>query len=248
MEVEDILKLKNPSLSLEDSSYSAMSVELEKKILSGVPFAYQLGQAEFYHQKFFVNKNVLIPRPETEYFVDILVQSEKKYERVLDVGTGSGVILLSLLNENVAKLGVGVDLSPLALEVAQINRERLKLQNRSELRISDRLQNVEGQFDLIVSNPPYIKEKNHRALVHQNVDEFEPHMALYLPDGEYEKWFEDFFSQVKSYLKPDGTFMMEGHELELEHQKQMLEKLGFESVKVIQDWSHRPRFLLAINT
>ncbi len=222
-----------------------VSQKLQDDFLSGRPLAYMQGFAEFYQHHFYVNPSVLIPRPETELLVDFIVNDGKKYESVLDIGVGSGVILLSLLAAQKAKKGVGVDLSPAALDVAQINTRRLRLDKNIELKISDRLQNVCEKFDLIVSNPPYIKESSHRSLVHDNVDSHEPHMALYLKDSEYEAWFLEFFNGVKSALFQDGVFWMEGHELELESQAKMLECLNFRHVKIIQDLTQRPRFLKA---
>lgn len=250
MEVQDILKKrhKNPKLSLENAAYSIPDMLLQKlttELLKGFPFAYLLEQAEFYGHHFFVNNHVLIPRPETEQLVDLIVQERKVYSDVLDVGTGSGVILLSLLKANVVFEGLGVDLSPGALNVAATNAHNLRLNQRTEFRLSDRFQNVSEKFELIVSNPPYIKVSSHKSLVHQQVDQHEPHMALYLPDSDYEKWFERFFIEIKSHLKPGGLFMMEGHELEVERQAEVLLKLGFGKVQVLKDYSGSLRFLKA---
>lgn len=242
MEVKDIL---NVDLSSAECSLSEIQIkELEDSFLKGVPFAYLLGKSEFFGKEFFVNEKVLIPRPETEYLVDLIVQELKgKVSRVLDVGTGSGVILLSLLGSNVGKSGVGVDISQDALEVAKINSHRLKLKDVTKFIISDRLQNVEGEFDLIVSNPPYIRAQSHRHLVHNSVDTFEPKEALYLPDDFYTFWFEDFFQEIRSHLK--GLFFMEGHELELDNQAEMLRRLGFKDVQVLNDLAGAKRFLRA---
>lgn len=203
-----------------------------------------MGFSEFYHSKFYINDHVLVPRPETEYMVDMLVSSHQgKVSRLLDVGTGSGVIALSLLKHGVGKQGVAVDISSEALQVAGINRQRLRLKHKLELVKSDRLKEVSGTFDLIVSNPPYIKANSHRDLVHRSVDKHEPHAALYLPDDFYSMWFEDFFQEVRSHLK--GTFMMEGHELELVNQAKILEKLGFQQIKVLKDLGGSDRYLSA---
>ena len=164
-----------------------------------------------------------------------------KVKKVLDVGTGSGVILLSLLKNNVGKSGVGVDISEAALQVAKINCTRMRLEENTIFLKSDRLRNVEGTFDLIVSNPPYIKARSHKELVHQSVNTYEPHEALYLPDDFYYQWFEDFFQEVRSHLK--GTFFMEGHELELDEQALILRRLGFQDVQVLNDLAGQKRFL-----
>jgi len=242
MEVRDILKL-----NLDASSTDLSSTDKEsfiESISKGVPFAYLLGKSEFYGLELEVNKDVLIPRPETEYLVDLIVQEFKgRVHHVLDVGTGSGAILLSLLKNNVGESGVGVDISPEALEVAIKNAHHLNLNERTEFIISDRLSNVEGSFDLIVSNPPYIRAISQRELVHDSVDAFEPHEALYLPDDFYNFWFEDFFQDIRNHL--NGFFFMEGHELEVQNQAEILKRLGFQDVKVINDLTERPRFLKA---
>lgn len=218
---------------------------LQKQFLTGVPFPYLLNESEFYGFKFFINQQVLIPRPETEQLVDMIIQSKKKFNQMLDVGTGSGVILLSLLAAGAAQRGVGGDLSPAALAVAQINAQRLRLNDRVTLLESDRLTKIKGKFDLIVSNPPYIKPQAHRDLVHPNVDNFEPSQALYIPDGVYSQWFFDFFTQVKGSLTAGGSFLMEGHEHELQSQSTVLRELGFLQVKVLKDWGGSDRFLEA---
>jgi release factor glutamine methyltransferase len=246
MEVKDLSSKKtNSAQDLDSTGVSdSINLEMENLFLEGVPFQYLLEESEFYHHKYFINKSVLIPRPETEYLVDIIVNEFKgKVSRVLDVGTGSGVILCSLLSHGVGKSGLGVDISSEALNVAEKNVKQLKLENKAQLKISDRLQSVEGNFDLIVSNPPYIKAQSHRELVHNSVDKFEPQVALYLPDDFYIFWFEDFFQEIRSHLK--GTFFMEGHELEVENQAKMLHQLGFSQIKVLKDLSGASRYIRA---
>ena len=217
---------------------------LKAKFRTGYPLGYLLGFSEFYGQKFYINPDVLIPRPETELLVEMIVNQYKgKIKKILDVGTGSGVILLSLLNNNVGEHGVGVDISQAALKVAQINAHRLRLNDRVEFKLSDRLEKVEGDFDLIVSNPPYIKKSTHQNLVHKIVDHFEPHSALYIEDKIYDRWFCDFFDSVKLHL--NGTFFMEGHELEIETQASILDHKGFKKIETIKDLSGRIRFLKA---
>jgi len=249
MELKDILakRAHTVQLDLESADHSlsdTLKSDLEKSFLKGVPFQYLLENSEFYYHDFYVNNSVLIPRQETEYLVDLIVKEFKgKAHRILDVGTGSGVILLSLLASGTGESGVGADISEDALEVAAINVKRLKLEQKVKLVKSDRLKMVEGNFDLIVSNPPYIKAHTHRHLVHKSVDQFEPHEALYLPDDEYVSWFEEFFKEVKEHL--NGTFFMEGHELELDEQSLMLNQMGFRNVRIIQDLTGTKRFLRA---
>ncbi len=237
--------------SLDQSFYALPEVNLEKleeDILAGIPFDYQRGESEFFESRFYVNQNVLIPRPETELLVEMIVLEQKKENLLIaDIGTGSGCIALSLLLKNPSWKASLIDLSEHALEVAQINAKNLRLAHRCDFILSDRLQKVPAtfRFDVIVSNPPYIKESTHRHLVHQSVNNYEPHMALYLKDEEYKDWFEILFKQISSSLSDNGYFYMEGHELELHEQKKQLELIGFQSVKVIQDLTGRDRFLKA---
>lgn len=249
MEVRDLIEKKAHTVHVDlesaDHSFSdSLRKDLEHSFLEGIPFQYLLGKSEFYHHDFFVTPSVLIPRQETEFLVDIIVNEFKgKTKKVLDVGTGSGIILLSLLSHDVGESGVGTDISEAALEIATVNTKRLKLEKKVTLIKSDRLKEVEGTFDLIVSNPPYIKAQSHRHLVHESVNKFEPHEALYLPDQEYKAWFQEFFQGIKSHLK--GTFFMEGHELELDEQAHMLKELGFMNVQVLNDLTGSKRFLRA---
>ncbi len=248
VEVQEIAEKKNAlEIDLDEAEYvlaDSVRMEMEKLFLTGTPFQYILEKCEFYHNEFYITPDVLIPRPETEYLVDLITREcGGKVRRILDVGTGSGVILLSLLSHGVGKTGVGVDLSEGALRVAGINRTRLGLLQEAVLLKSDRLRNVEGYFDLIVSNPPYIKAHSHLHLVHDSVNKFEPHVALYLPDDSYDQWFEEFFIQIKKHL--NGIFFMEGHELMLIHQAKMLESLSFNAVSVLPDLTGTNRFLRA---
>ncbi len=165
------------------------------------------------------------------------------FESVLDIATGSGVIVLSLLAHDFAKTGIGSDISPEALKVAATNARRLRL--NVEFSESDRFSKISGKFDVIVSNPPYIKTGSHRPGVHQSVDRHEPHIALFIPDADYDQWFRMFFQGVSDHLLPDGIFAMEGHEKELEQQAQLLRELGFKSVSVEKDLAGISRYLMA---
>jgi release factor glutamine methyltransferase len=248
LEVQDIAWKKAAlEIDLDEAEYvlsDAIIIEMEKLFLEGTPFQYILEKCEFYHHEFYITPDVLIPRPETEYLVDLIIREcPIKKRRILDVGTGSGVILLSLLAHGLGEIGVGVDLSEDALRVAEVNRTRLGLRQQAVLVQSDRLRNVEGLFDLIVSNPPYIKAHSHSHLVHDSVKKFEPPQALYLPDDSYDLWFEEFFISIKNHL--NGTFFMEGHELMLDEQAKILESLGFSAVSVIPDLTGTKRFLRA---
>lgn len=250
-DVEDILKHQTHQLllNLSQSIFQVppiVQMNLNKSLSDGVPLASLMGFSEFYGHKFYVNKDVLIPRPETELMVDYLVKkyAQEKIVDILDVGTGSGVILLSLISNDVGEKGVGTDLSDKALNVAKTNSRRLRLHDQVKFLECDRLEKVSGSFDLILSNPPYIKPKSHKSLVQTSVDAHEPSMALYIEDDQYEQWFNQLFTDVLHKLKPGGFFMMEGHELELRAQLKQLNDLGYCFAEVLQDYAGLDRFLV----
>jgi release factor glutamine methyltransferase len=212
----------------------------EDDFLKGIPFAYLLGWAEFYGRRFVVTPDTLVPRMETELLVEAL--KGKTFKTALDVGTGTGAILLTLLLEKIIETGTASDISQTALTVAAENAAKFGVTPTFVL--SDRFEKIHGKFDLIVSNPPYIKATAHRHLVHSQVATYEPALALYLEDETYDSWFDEFFWGVRSHLNSNGVFLMEGHELELARQRQKLEDFGFHA-RVLKDLALQDRFVIA---
>ncbi|MEM9421614.1 MAG: peptide chain release factor N(5)-glutamine methyltransferase [Pseudomonadota bacterium] len=145
---------------------------------SGEPVAHLVGEQEFYGLRFGVTSDVLIPRPETEMIIDaaLAVLPAGKPARILDLGTGSGCLLGTLLVERPSARGTGVDLSPAAIGVAQDNLSRLNVAARAILVEGDFSAAPKGPFDIVVSNPPYIEDD---ALLPKSVRQFEPAIALY---------------------------------------------------------------------
>ncbi|MDA7606186.1 peptide chain release factor N(5)-glutamine methyltransferase [Pelagibacteraceae bacterium] len=142
------------------------------------PLAYILKKKEFWSKSFFVNRNTLIPRPETELLCDIIIKKIKnETSYILDIGTGSGCILLSILSEIKKAKGIGIDISKKAIEVAKKNSNNLKLNQRAKF-FTKSLNNIRDyKFDLVVSNPPYIKTSDIKNLS-EDVRKFEPKIAL----------------------------------------------------------------------
>ena len=221
----------------------------------GKPFQYISGIAHFYGRDFIVNSNVLIPRQETEILADEVINLIKKNKlenlRILDLATGSGCIGLTIFAEVGTKIKELIlsDISKSALEVASINLEKLKYEftsnGRIELVQSDLFQNIRGKFNLIVSNPPYIKRKKNLKDVHPQVLKYEPDVALFVDDEKYTEFFQQLFLETRQFLLVNGIFFMEGHEDSLDE----LEKLwnsNFPSdkTKILLDLTNRKRFLL----
>ena len=229
-----------------------------ESLVKGIPLEYIGKKCYFFRSYFEMQENVFIPRSETELLVEYAVkelysQHEKLHLapiKVLDVGTGSGNILLSIAQEYPDALeATGVDISEDALNLAKRNAFLLQYtfsKNKTfHFLKSDRLSSISQQFHLIVSNPPYIKQTSDRKNVHPQVARYEPSQALYLEDKSYQDWFEEFFIQVKSSLLEGGAFLMEGHEDHLEELKQIATNInGFYSAKIENDLSAKNRYLI----
>jgi len=149
-----------------------------KRRIKKEPVAFITGKKEFWSENFKVNHNTLVPRPETELLVHNVVRSLKnKNINILDIGTGSGCILLSLLKELRSSRGLGIDISASAIKIAKENANNLNLVNRSKFKVWDIKNFYFGRYDLIVSNPPYIPFRNIRNLS-KDIRNFEPMSAL----------------------------------------------------------------------
>ena len=149
-----------------------------KRRTNGEPIAYITGQKEFWSLDFLVNNSTLVPRPETEIMLYKLINFYKnKNISILDVGTGSGCIMLSLLKELKGSKGVGIDISSKAIQIAKLNAKKLNLNLRSKFMVSNISKFNASKFDLIVSNPPYIPRKDIKNLS-RDIINFEPKSAL----------------------------------------------------------------------
>lgn len=246
-----------PSEDFFDSPYLAYNSNpitlFILKLKSGVPLEYITGQAYFYRSSFKVTPDVLIPRSETEILVEMaILEIQKNYLhkkcRVADIGTGSGIIALTLMMENFAILDiVAGDISDKALLLARENYYNLSYAISKTHTIqfvkSDRLLEIEGNFDIILSNPPYIKRHSDLDSVHHQVQHFEPEVALFLDDDIYSIWFEDFFKSIYQKLNSEGMSLIEGHELHLEGLKENAHQVGFKQADIIKDYTGRNRFL-----
>ena len=208
------------------------------------PLAYILKNKEFWSKDFFVNRNTLIPRPETELLCDVVIKSFKdKDPYMLDIGTGTGCILLSILSEIKKAKGIGVDISSKAIEVAKKNSANFGLNKRVKFFTRSLNDIYNYKFDLIVSNPPYIKTGDIKNLA-DDVRKFEPKIAL---DGGKDGL--DVITKViyksKTILKKLGLLALEiGYG---QHYKvsQILKKQGFKEELLVKDYRDNIRCILA---
>jgi release factor glutamine methyltransferase len=196
-----------------------------------------LGSRDFYNHRFIVSSKVLDPRPDTETLVALAL--EDSFEQVLDLGTGSGCILLSLLAERTSAKGTGVDVSVDALEVAEKNRARLALGPRCELYVSDWFESVDGKFDLIVSNPPYIAATEMAAL-QPEVALFEPRIAL-TDEADGLSHYRHIIAGHDPYLRPGGRLLMEIGLTQGPSVCEMMTEAGLQDVMILPDLDGRDR-------
>lgn len=212
---------------------------------SGEPIAYLVKKKEFLSREFYINRNVLIPRPETEELVlEILKDYSKRDSRgnlkILDLGVGSGCILLSIILELENSFGWGIDISKKALFVCKENVRRFSLMERVKVFFSNWLENVEGKFDVIVANPPYISIKDIN-LVSRETLLYEPSIALFSEfDGLYS--YIQIGSRIKKFLNCNGTLYLE---VGFNQEKiiNIYKEFGLFCIKQCLDLSGKVRFL-----
>ena len=208
------------------------------------PIAYILREKEFWSKNFYVCKDALIPRPETELLVENIVkQFKNKNISILDVGTGSGCILLSILSELKNSKGIGIDISQKAIEVAKNNQIQQNLSNRSKflLRSIDRIYGY--KFDLIVSNPPYITQKDYNNL-EDDIKKFEPKIAL---DGGNDGLdvIKKVIYKSKSILKIKGMLALEIGYGQYKKVSKILKEKKFKTKFLVKDYRENIRCILS---
>lgn len=228
----------NQNLELSDDVWNRF-LDIQRDLKDGRPLQYAIGKWNFYGYDFIVNENVLIPRPETELLVEEILKEELKYKKLLDIGTGSGAIAVSLDLENKDNLQVSAcDISKEALEVARMNAE--KLGAHLDFIHSDLFENIEGRFDIIVSNPPYISEEDYDKL-----DELlyhEPKIALYGGLKGYEI-YEKIIDQARSYLTDQASIFFEIGYDQGKVVSDLLRENGYQDVKILQDYGGKDRIV-----
>ncbi len=199
-----------------------------------VPLQQILHEQEFMGLSFYVNEHVLIPRQDTEILVEEVMREPFDGARILDMCTGSGCILLSLLHYSNESTGIGADLSTEALAVATENAKRLGLSERAAFVESDLFANIEGCFDILVSNPPYIC-RDVIATLEPEVKEHEPMMAL---DGGQDglDFYKKIIEQADEYLVSGGRLYFEIGYDQGEAVSDLLKERGYQEVRVIKDF------------
>ncbi len=247
----DILKCKRLELyitfdkPLAENEVQTYREAIRKRGLR-IPLQYIVGNVEFYGMKLIVNENVLIPRPETELLVEqIINETDKNVElKILDIGVGSGNISLSLL-KNLPKIKVvAIDISEKALQVAKQNAELNFLQDRIDLKLFDILNsdlNQLGKFDLIVSNPPYVSEKDFETL-EPELKVCEPRIAL-TDGGDGLTFYHKIILSSKILLNNGGKLYFEIGKDQQQRIFNLIEAAGFTNIKITKDYGGIERII-----
>ncbi len=221
---------------------------ISEKLFSHMPVQYALGEAWFADMKFYVNENVLIPRPETEELVEWMVVSEKKKVSgcsLLDIGTGSGCIPISIKRKMPGLNVAAIDVSEHALKVAAQNANQLESDiSLLQLDFLDESNwSILGMYDIIVSNPPYVKLSESGQMA-SNVLHFEPHVALFVPDDDALLFYKKIAAFAKTHLKKDGCIFLEINE-QLGQEVVALYKQNGYAVELKKDMQGKDRMVKA---
>ena len=252
--LEKLHSLKRIDLALNPQTVmDGVHLKQWKNIVSELkkqrPIQYILGETEFYGLRFLVNENTLIPRPETEELVELIIESTN-YElrntklKVLDIGTGSGCIAISLAKHLTTSEVFAIDVSEKALAVAKKNSElndvKVNYINVDILKINDLNElathnpQLATQFDVIVSNPPYVRNLE-KSEIKPNVLEYEPHLALFVEDTDALLFYRKIAELANKNLNPNGKLYFEINQYLGNETVELVESFGFKNVKLIKD-------------
>lgn len=236
----DILK-NEPIGPLPEALETAM-----KQLLSGTPIQYILGFAPFYGREFSVSPAVLIPRNETEELVHLIIkENQQKGIRILDIGTGSGCIPITLALEMNQPLLYAVDISEGALEIANKNASKLHAKVTFEKLDILKEEIPFHDLDIVVSNPPYVRYSEMKKM-HKNVLEHEPHLALFVFDEDPLLFYRIIAEKAKKVLNPGGKLYFEINEALGESTLKLMEDQGYSHVRVLRDLNGKERILNGI--
>jgi len=219
-----------------------------KRLISGEPLQYVLEEAFFLDKQFYVNSNVLIPRPETEELVELI---KNNFEQnlplnIIDIGTGSGCIPVSLKSYFTHSKVFALDVCNGALEVAKVNAKNHNIEIEFSLLniLNEKEWSSLPKFDVIVSNPPYIPHVE-KALMHNNVLQHEPHLALFVNDEDVLIFYIKIAEFALKHLNLNGQLFFECNEFNATKVVDLLNQKGFHSVKILKDINGKDRMIQA---
>jgi release factor glutamine methyltransferase len=219
-------------------------INICRELKDGKPVQYVLGETNFYNCTIKVNSETLIPRPETEELVDLIIRENRGFRgNIIDVGTGTGCIAIALAVNLPGSFITGIDISEAAVDLAKQNAQLNNVQitfNVSD--IFDEQVRLPGKADIIVSNPPYITESEKR-LIARNVIDYEPHTALFVPDSDPLVYYRAIAMFAVNNLAAGGKIYFEINEVMGNSLVKFLESIGYSKAEIIKDINGKDRIV-----
>lgn len=245
-QAERLHQIYDPGQILDDESIRRITMFI-KELKQGKPIQYILGSVEFYNCIFKVTEATLIPRQETEELVDLIIRENKGFRgNILDIGTGSGCIAISLAKNISASSVTGTDMSHDALIVAQENASmnNVKVEFIEE-DIFNPIRLLTGKQSIIVSNPPYVL-LSEKVLMNRNVLHYEPHEALFVNDSEPLLYYNSILLIAEKILQPGGKVYFEINEAKGKEMIRLLESFRYSEIRLIKDINGKDRIIRGI--
>jgi len=247
IEKKDLFSCKD--IIIDDIKVDKLNSAIKKRIKENIPVQYLINKAFFMGKEFFVNKDVLIPRPETELLVEEVISILKKFEKnsepqILDIGTGSGCIACMIAKLFPASRITAVDISHNALEVAQKNAINIGVGEKIIFKYSDICSKVTSKYDVIVSNPPYIPISEEKTL-QREVLCHEPHIALFSYDEKGIDFYRKIACEGKTFLNIGGYLAFEVGYSQSYDVENLLKQLGYKVLKVVRDFCGIDRVIIS---
>lgn len=234
-----------PLTGFSNSIFAKLEAYMER-LRNYEPIQYILGEAHFYGRKYFVDKSVLVPRPETEELLSLVISQHKIKSEIkfLDIGTGSGCIAITLDKELPPSELYAMDIDKDALQTA---RKNAMIHNSKVMFVQDDIfhpQPSYPMFDVVVSNPPYVTESE-ISLMNRNVVDYEPKIALFVPDNDAIKYYSAIARFCEFYLQPKGKLYFEINERLGNKVIEMLQSKGYEEIFLFKDFNNKNRIISA---
>ena len=250
--IEETLQLNNDLFILNfNQLLSSEQLEIleegEIRLQQNEPVQYVTNTAWFYGLKFYVDKNVLIPRQETEILVDFIIKMENGNNKfsILDIGTGSGCIPITIKKHIPQAQIYALDISKEALEICNKNarQNNIEIFTKQHDILSDLPLPFDEHFDIVISNPPYVLNSE-KLIMQKNVIDYEPEIALYVDDNNPLIFYEKILSKIENLLKPNGKLFFEINEMFAKQIIELNKKYGFQNNKVLKDLNQKDRIII----